>query len=226
MHFGDLNWMDIESYLEQDGRVILAVGSTEQHGYLSLLSDVRIPMALANAAVKHEQVLIAPPLNFGISPHFMTFPGTISLAEETFHRVLYDIALSLVQHGFDGVLILNGHGGNTWPPQFDALQAEVEDLYIAWYEWFRSPAALAFAEAKGLAIGHANWAEAFAFNRVGDLPGAGKPPLEVTGEALRYDPRGLLGDGSFGGPYRVDDATMDRLFELLVNEVVEILREM
>lgn len=226
MHFGDFNWMDIESYLEQDGRVMVVAGSTEQHGYLSLLSDVRIPLALASAAIAHEQVLIAPPLNFGVSPHFMPFPGTISLSQETFHRVLYDVVLSLVQHGFDGILILNGHGENTYPPQFDALMAEVDELYIEWYEWFRSPVATAFAAEEGLALGHANWSEAFTFNLVSELPGDEKARLDAENEALRYDPRTYLGDGSFGGPYKIEQEKMDQLFQILVGEVVEILREL
>ena len=43
----DLNWMDVEEYLKHDDRIILVTGSCEQHGYLSLLADVREPMAIA-----------------------------------------------------------------------------------------------------------------------------------------------------------------------------------
>lgn len=68
MHFGDLNWMDVESYLAQDDRVIVVTGSTEQHGYLSLLADARTSTALATTAATQEHVLVAPPLNFGVSP--------------------------------------------------------------------------------------------------------------------------------------------------------------
>ncbi len=43
MRIEDLNWMDVEEYLKHDDRLILVVGACEQHGYLSLLSDVKIP---------------------------------------------------------------------------------------------------------------------------------------------------------------------------------------
>ncbi len=226
MQLSDLNWMDVESYLEQDDRVILIVGSIEQHGYLSLASDVRIPEALAAAAAAREQVLVAPPLNFGISPHFMEFPGTFSLSTETFHQVLYELVLSLIQHGFMSILIINGHGGNTYPPQLEALEREVEDLFIAWYEWFRTPSAAQFAAAEGLELAHANWSEAFRFTTVSDLPGGTKDPvnLDNIGTGLSY--RDVLGDGSYGGPYRVEDEIMQRFFNLLVDEVVKILQEM
>ena len=35
----DLNWMQLEEYLAGDDRVVLPVGSTEQHAYLSLETD-------------------------------------------------------------------------------------------------------------------------------------------------------------------------------------------
>ena len=40
MRFEDLNWFDLEQYLQSDNRLIIVLGSCEQHGYLSLLSDV------------------------------------------------------------------------------------------------------------------------------------------------------------------------------------------
>jgi creatinine amidohydrolase len=66
MRYDELNWMDIESYLEQEDRLMLVVGSCDQHGYLSLLSDIKIPLALADAASRQTGVLVAPPLNFGV----------------------------------------------------------------------------------------------------------------------------------------------------------------
>ncbi len=50
MQFEDFNWMGIEDYLKQDNRVILVLGACEQHGYLSLMTDTKIPLALAEAA--------------------------------------------------------------------------------------------------------------------------------------------------------------------------------
>ena len=71
MHFSDLNWMQIEEYLKNDDRLMLVIGSTEQHAYLSLLTDTKIPLALAEAVGKETGVLIAPPVSFGCSPYFL-----------------------------------------------------------------------------------------------------------------------------------------------------------
>ena len=39
MRVRDLNWMQLEGYLRGDDRIVLPVGSTEQHAYLSLETD-------------------------------------------------------------------------------------------------------------------------------------------------------------------------------------------
>ena len=65
MRLQDLNWMDVEQYLERDNRIILITGATEQHAYLSLMTDILIPSRIALAVAEQEGVLVAPPLNFG-----------------------------------------------------------------------------------------------------------------------------------------------------------------
>ena len=52
MRLEDLNWMDVENYLAHDDRLMLVVGACEQHGYLSLQSDTRIPEVMAAEAAR------------------------------------------------------------------------------------------------------------------------------------------------------------------------------
>ncbi|PJF23803.1 MAG: creatininase, partial [Phototrophicales bacterium] len=100
MRLEDLNWMDVARYLEQDNRIILITGATEQHAHLSLLTDIQIPMRMALAAAEREHVLIAPPLNFGFSRSLAAFPGTISLTPRTFDLVVLEIIECLLHQGF------------------------------------------------------------------------------------------------------------------------------
>lgn len=99
--------MDIENYLKQDDRLMLVTGACEQHGYLSLLTDSKIPMAFAAAASQQTGVLVGPPLNFGISPYFARYPGTISLGTQTYLAVVADIVRSLHAQGFKRLLFVN-----------------------------------------------------------------------------------------------------------------------
>jgi creatinine amidohydrolase len=107
MRFEDLNWMDVENYLKTDDRLMLVTGACEQHGYLSLLTDSKIPMAFATAASQQTGVLVGPALNFGISPYFTSYPGTITLRTQTYLAVMADLVRSLHAQGFRRLLFVN-----------------------------------------------------------------------------------------------------------------------
>jgi len=224
MRLEDLNWMDVEEYLKQDDRLMIVLGACEQHGYLSLLTDVRIPLTLADAASKHTGVLIAPSINFGISPYFLKYPGTLSLRIETLTRLLEDIVRSAAGVGFRRFLVLNGHGGNDGAADHLVEVANsLPQITVAWYSWWESNSVTAVAMKHNLTIEHANWAEAFPFNRVADLPDDIKPPVKVTGMPNAAQTRQLYGEGVFGGPYRADDSIMAEVFQAALDDVLHLL---
>ncbi len=225
MRFEDMNWMQVEEYLKQDDRVILVLGACEQHGYLSLLTDIRIPMALADAAGQQSGVVVAPPLNFGVSPYFLAYPGTISLRVSTFIEVLEDVIRSLYGQGFRRFLVLNGHGGNdSARVRLTELSNELEGLKTSWYAWWTTPTVKRFAEERGLLPEHASWMEAFSFTRVAELPDEVKSPAEPTARILNAaETRQRNGDGMYGGAYQTDVKWMDELFELCLADVLPLL---
>ncbi|MDX1990736.1 MAG: creatininase family protein [bacterium] len=225
MRLQDLNWMDVERYLEQDNRIILITGATEQHAYLSLMTDILIPEKIADAVSKREHVLVAPPLNFGVSRYFLEFPGTISLSQHTFDYCMLEIIESLLHQGFRRFFILNGHGGNKIPERLFDFQME-GIIRVTWYDWWHSDAAQAFAGRHGLSIQHANWGENFPFNRVTDSPAQDKPLVNLAYGDDYFSVRSVLGDGSYGGPYQVDDTLMYMLFDEVVEEATMLLREL
>jgi len=226
MRLQDINWMDVEKYLEHDNRIILVTGATEQHAYLSLLTDILIPSRMAEAVAKRENVLVAPPLNFGVSYIFGEFPGTISLSQQTFEYAVLEIVESLLHQGFRRFFVFNGHGGNQLPSRLEDFQMD-GIIRVVWYDWWRSQAATNFAEQNGLRIDHANWGENFPFNRAGESPKESKPPVnvDVLYEA-RYTARDTLGDGSFGGPYQIEDEKMYTLFDEVVDEAAALVRSL
>lgn len=223
MRFEDLNWMDVDKYLAQDDRVILITGATEQHAYLSLLTDILIPSRIALAVSERTGVLIAPPLNFGVSYYFVDFPGTISLSEHTFDAVLSEIVEGLLQQGFARFFIMNGHGGNKIPSRLTDLNLE-GIAHITWYNWWRGDAVHAFEDKHGLQLNHANWGENFPFNRVAESPAEIKLDVDMEMHTdANASARDTLGDGSFGGQYQVSDEMMQELFGSVVEEAVSLL---
>ena len=225
MHFSDRNWMQVEEYLKKDDRVILVLGATEQHAYLSLLTDSKIPLALAEAAAEKTGVLVAPPLHFGSSPYFLAYPGTISLRSSTLMSVVEDIVRSLHGQGFRRFLALNGHGGNRIVSALlHELANDLPGLKMRWYDWWLSVAMKEVAAKHDLQQGHANWEEAFSFNRVADLPAEDKPKVDASEIVGAEEIREAVGDGSFGGPYQVDEAIMDELFEGCLAEILDLIK--
>ena len=67
MRVRDLNWMQVERYLERDDRVVLPVGSTEQHAYLSLETDNVIAERLAIEAAEPLGIPVLPVLAYGVA---------------------------------------------------------------------------------------------------------------------------------------------------------------
>jgi len=227
MRFEDLNWMDVESYLKQDNRVMLVIGACEQHGYLSLLADIRIPMALADAASERTGVPVAPPINYGISTSFAGYPGTVSLRTHTFLQVVEDVVRALHRQGFTRILVLNGHGGNQ-PVRavLKELVNELPDLRLAWNAWFESRAIEAIAAEHRLSGSHAAWVEAFPFTRVGPLP-EGVKEIEISAEIQDAAAnRRHYGDGQMGGDYQASPEVMDKVFTVVVAEIVAELERL
>jgi len=224
MRIEDLNWMDVEEYLKHDDRLILVLGAIEQHGYLSLATDVRIPMALADAASQKSGVLVAPAVPYGVSPYFMAYPGTFSLRLSTFLELVADIVRSAYQQGFRRILVLNGHGGND-PARgrLAELANELSGLRLSWYAWWTSDSVEAVARKYGLPREHASWMEAFPFTRVADFPSGEKPSVHVKGILNAYETRKAYGDGVFGGPYSAPMDVMDELFAACLVDVLYLL---
>ena len=228
MFFGDMSWMDVERYLESDDRVVLITGACEQHGYLSLLTDIRIPEAIARGLVEQSGVLVAPPLNFGCSPYFSTYPGTISLSAATFSAVLREVIVGLHGSGFRRLLLLNGHGGNgSIEPLLSELAGELPGLRAAAYHWWRDRAAQELGRKLGAVPTHANWLENFPFTRVGPVA-PGEKPFPQRGSATLgpAEARATFGDGSFGGVYQQPDDVMAELLTAAIAEASDVLQRL
>jgi creatinine amidohydrolase len=114
-----LTWPEVEARIERgvDG-VLIPIGSTEQHGHhMPLDTDCFIARSLCVRAAEAGaadglELLVAPTLNVTLSWYHMQFPGTVRLSTTTFLQVFREVCDSLVQHGFENLVAVNGHGGN------------------------------------------------------------------------------------------------------------------
>jgi creatinine amidohydrolase len=228
MNIADMNWMQIEAALEHDRRAVVPVGSTEQHGYLSLSVDAILAARVASEAAEPLGVPVFPVLNYGITPYFRHFPGTVSLRLDTYHRILSDILDSLSGAGFTRILFVNGHGGNS--PGGSILQEWMNDhpgVAARWHNWWNAPKTAAAVDAIDRVASHASWMENFPWTRLAGvvLPAGPKPMIDVA-RMRAMDAaavRAYLGDGNFGGEYEKADAQMMDVWRAGVEETREAL---
>jgi creatinine amidohydrolase len=97
-----LSWPDVRHEIER-GRdtIVLPFGAVEQHGHhLPLGTDSILGDELGRALADRLDAFFAPTVRVGCSRHHLTFPGTMSLEEETFQRAVSDIVLGWAGHGF------------------------------------------------------------------------------------------------------------------------------
>lgn len=225
-----MTWMQVEAYLEHDDRCVIPLGSTEQHAYISLATDSILSERVAVDAAEPLGVPVFPPLNYGITPYFMAYPGTVTLSPETYERVLLDVLASVRRHGFRRILVLNGHGGNSPArPAAEAWAVEKDDVELRWHDWWKAPRVRAAVDAIDEDASHASWMETFPWTRVDGVrpPDGHKDPVDLSGrnELSLNRFRQVIGDGSFGGDYARPDAEMEELWAIAVDEVRARLTE-
>jgi len=224
----ELHWMHVEAYLERDDRVVLPVGSTEQHGYLSLETDNILAEGVSAEAAEPLGVLVLPVLAYGLTPSFARYPGSPTLRLETFVAVLRDLLDSLHGQGFRRLLLVNGHGGNIAGGSLAREWAAAHpDAQAIFHSWWSSELVLAAAREVDPEPSHANWFENFPSTRLAgiELPRERKPPLDDAAyrAAGPEQVRELLGDGVFAGAYELPDDQVERVWRTGVEEVREIL---
>lgn len=228
MKISEMNWRQVEDYLKHDDRVVLPLGSTEQHAGLSLSVDSILSERVGAEAAETLGVPVFPVVAYGLTPYFLAFPGTISLRVETYVRIIRDILDGLAAQGFRKILIVNGHGGNQ-PAGAFAIEwmADNPGTAVKFHNWWNAPKTFAKVQEIDPIASHASWMENFPWTRLPgvELPKEQKPMVDLARMRL-MDPkavRAYLGDGNFGGYPQRDDAEMQAIWDVAIAEARELL---
>lgn len=230
MKISDMNWMQVEDYLERDNRAVLPLGSTEQHAYLSLGVDSILAEKIAVDAAEQVGVPVFPVLAYGMTPYFGAYPGTLSVRMETYIRLVRDLLDSLAASGFRRILLVNGHGGNS-PVEGLVMEwmADNPGIGVKFHNWWRSPATWSAVQSVDPVASHASWMENFPWTRLPGvmMPDGQKPPIasETRVNPVGRKLRAIYGDGNYGGYYQRDDADMLAIWKTAVAETRALIEE-
>ena len=114
---GELTYVDIREYLKEKDTILVPMASLEQHGpHLPLYTDTITAVEISKRVAEMIAVLHSPPVWMGYSPQHMYAPGsgrgTITVRSSTLLNLIHDVARSLIHHGFNRIIFINGHGSN------------------------------------------------------------------------------------------------------------------
>lgn len=138
---------------------ILPWGATEPHNlHLPYMTDCILSQAVAldaaERALKNYGVrcMVLPPVAMGSqNPGQRDLPFCIHYRYETQFSILKDIVASLQHQGIRRLLIVNGHGGNSFKQMIRdlSLVTHPSSIMIASAEWFKMASAKDFFEQPG-----------------------------------------------------------------------------
>lgn len=124
---------------------LLPWGATEPHNlhlpYLTdciLSHDIAVDAALLAKEKYGIMSMVMPPVTMGQqNPGQREQPFCVHTRYETQKAILTDIAESLYHQGIRRLVIINGHGGNTFKSMIRDLCVTLPDMLIASSEWFK-----------------------------------------------------------------------------------------
>lgn len=115
-HYDDHTWPELKERVDDQPVVLLPVGSVEDHGHhLPLKTDNFFTTTLCERVAERiaEEVLVMPLIPYGFNYHHSAdFPGTIHVEGQPFIEYVLGVTKSVAYHGFEKILIVDGHGSN------------------------------------------------------------------------------------------------------------------
>jgi creatinine amidohydrolase len=188
---------------------------------LPLDTDTQIAQYLcAQAAKQDDRVLIAPSLTISASGEHAGFPGTLSIGTSAFSQVLIEIVRSA--DWCDGVVFVNGHGGNA-----DAVASAVRTLtseqrkVASWWPRIEQGDAHAGASETSMMLvinpEQVNMAKAEA--------GSTKPMSEISAQLRSGGVRSVSANGVLGDPTAATSEHGNNLLARLTHDLVTFIHE-
>ena len=96
-----LCWQEFgELVPEAISTVLVPLGSLEPHGVIPNGTDNLAPESMARDIAERTNALIAPTLNYGITPAMKAYPGAVSISSKAYRMFVSDVLNSLADNQF------------------------------------------------------------------------------------------------------------------------------
>lgn len=231
MRLDEATWTEVREL--DSSLALLPVGSTEQHGpHAPLGTDSLNAETVAEAAADayDGELLVGPTVPVSVAEEHRHFDGTLWVSPDTFRAYVRETVGSLAHHGFDRVVLVNGHGGNVGAlAEVSATISRRDGAYAVPFTWFDAVGEHVSRMGHGGALEtallrHAN-PELVREERVAEARegAAGRWGDWVAGVNLAHDSAEFTENGVVGDPEEGDAALGAELLELAVDALSDLL---
>jgi len=242
MELCEMPWPQVAA-LPRATPIVLPVAALEQHGHhMPVFTDSLLLGEVIRRVkgVMAPRVLFAPLQWLGNSHHHLDFPGTMSASPRVYMDLLIDMVENFLFHGFQRVLIINGHGGNIIPAQqaLFELRQKVRDrsdllLLSATYWTLGGDPNKTDPQIEQTQMGHAcEWETSMMLRIRPELVGDLKQVADIPfGKAFSPAHRAWITKdrtavGHIGDPRSASAEKGESLFRVFTTDVVNILERM
>jgi creatinine amidohydrolase len=249
----EMNAIQVKENVHSNTTAIMVLGACENHGdHMPFGSDFIFPMELAkrvaSAINKKENggnggdmvntnIIILPPIPYGVSSHHNQFQMTMSLQPATMIMVIQDVLESLIKNHVKRIFVLNGHDGNIGPIEVAARNTKDKHPEVAiaclesWWTLIGQIEKNLFDVWNGL--GHGGEAETSAMLATRpELVNMEQAPKEVIPNLPGNDIRiywkfnELTNTGATGAPQKASIKKGEEAIRILERAVVSFLKDM
>jgi creatinine amidohydrolase len=113
---------DFRELVKKHKVCLLPIGSLERHGeHMPFGTDALICHTIAVGASKKEPCVVFPPYWFGQVHEAACFTGAINFSTRLTLEILEALLDQIAFNGFEKIVILNGHGGNSHMLEYLAM---------------------------------------------------------------------------------------------------------
>ena len=99
---------------EKNSLILIPIGCLEEHGpHLPINTDGIIAEKMCEIVAKKNNVILGPPVIYGVCRTTQGVPGTIEIRIETLRALIFDIVYSFSSQGIKNIVLFSWHGGTT-----------------------------------------------------------------------------------------------------------------
>ncbi|MCE1157260.1 MAG: creatininase family protein [Spirochaetia bacterium] len=156
LNIAEMSYDEVAAHLKTNDTILVSMGSNEKHGaHCPLGTDAFTAMGVIERAAKLSNTLYTPCIPVGYSPHHMgelgQGTGTLTFSGDTYRRVVYDLAKSLIYHGYNKLVFVTHHGSNS--KVIDEILRRIRYESGAFVGWYKTPTERNYELLKGIVEG-------------------------------------------------------------------------